>query len=339
MRVLHLSHHYGCLKDHQFVCDKLGIDLTSNFSIWNTILPKGVFKITREVANNIWNDNQNLFNSYDYITTSDTAPLSRIVLQNFDKFQGKLNIWVCNRYDYNMENDGEYNQLIREYSNHPRVNLIPYTEYERYYLDRRGITTQQPTIRPIGLSLQDPLIEGETHGIGFDGDYKFEETAGDVLISRYHNDNIFQNSKSLCESFGLVAQHARYRGPQELNKLVENYQCFLFFPEQYSKLTAFELMQLEMPVVLPSENLLLQLSRQPGYFFGSGISPETVKFCEWYNEHFEQFAVYFEYLAGIGDAVQMVKDNKEQIRGIMKTCARAHTEETLSKWSKIYGTV
>ena len=339
MKILHLSHHYGCLKDHQYVCNELGLELISNFSAWNTILPKGVFKITTEVANGIWEKNKDYFKTFDCIITSDTAPLSRIVLENIDDFDGVLNIWVCNRFDYNMETDSKYNDLIKKYSNHPKVNLIPYSEFERFWLFRKGIVTEKETIRPIGLALQDSLIEDEDYIIGFDGNYKFEETCGDVLVSRYHNDNIFQDSKAICESFGLTAQHAKYRGSQELNRLVQNYQCFMIFPDAYSKLTAFELMQLKMPVILPSEELLLKLSRQPNYFFSTGVVPETVKYCEWYNEYFEQFAVYFDDLDGIGAAVQMVKDNKEQIRDIMGTCSQHHKEVTLNQWSKIYETV
>ena len=206
-------------------------------------------------------------------------------------------------------------------------------------LNRKNITTKQETIRPIGLALQTPLIEDEDHIIGFDGDYKFEKTSGDVLVSRYHNDNIFQDSKKICESFGLTAQHARYRGAQELNSLVENYECFMIFPDAYSKLTAFEMMQLKMPVILPSEGLLLKMSMKPNYFFSTGVVAETVRYCEWYNEYFEQFAVYYEEMEGIGDAVQMVKDNKEQIRDIMDTCSKKHTEVTLNQWSKVYETV
>ena len=46
-KVLHLSHHYGCLKDHQYVCDKLGLDLTNKLSIWNDIIKRDVYRITK----------------------------------------------------------------------------------------------------------------------------------------------------------------------------------------------------------------------------------------------------------------------------------------------------
>ena len=117
-------------------------------------------------------------------------------------------------------------QTLLERFGSSEVNLIPYSEFEDSETNRKNITTKQETIRPIGLALQTPLIEDEDHIIGFDGGYKFEKTSGDVLVSRYHNDNIFQDSKKICESFGLTAQHARYRGAQELNSLVENYECY-----------------------------------------------------------------------------------------------------------------
>lgn len=336
-RVLHLSHHYGCLKDHQFICNSLKLELESCFSLWNTILPQGCFSMSESLANQIWNKHKEYFQKFDYIITSDTAPLSRIILQNIDQFSGQLNIWVCNRFDYNLENDSSYYDIIKFASTHRKVKIIPYTEFERVWMSRFGIETDQETIRPIGLNIDIPLSEIETDEIGYGDDKRINlDQSGDVLISRYHNDNHFQNSKQLCQSFGLTSHHAKYRGIKELKKLVNNYSCFLVFPDQYSKLTAFELMQLSMPVILPSEELLLTLSTKSNYFFGSGVNDQTVKYCEWYNEYYKQFAVYFEDIAGIGEAVQLVKDNKEKLCSIMKACSLSHTNKTINQWKKIY---
>lgn len=336
MKVLHLSHHYGCLKDHQYICDSLGIDLESKYSKWGQVIPKDTYVITKDVSQKLWAEHHDYFNTFDYIVTSDTAPLSRIFLENIDNLKAKIIIWVCNRFDYNMENDIQYRDLIRNYCNDDRVKIIPYTEFERFWMNRYNIQTQYETIRPIGLVTPNPISDTEEYNVGLDGDYKFDDSSGDVLVSRYHNDNIFQNSKQRCESFGLVARHAKYRGAVELETLVKNYECFLILPDAYSKFTAFELLQFKMPVILPSENLLLKLSRKSNYFFSTGVVPETVEYCEWYNEYFEQFAVYFEDLDGIGDAVQMVKDNKEEIKSLMLEASKQHTEKTLKQWSKVY---
>ena len=90
-------------------------------------------------------------------------------------------------------------------------------------------------------------------------------------------------------------------------------------------------MQLKMPVILPSEGLLLKMSMKPNYFFSTGVIAETVRYCEWYNEYFEQFAVYYEEMEGIGDAVQMVKDNKEQIRDCLLYTSPSPRDATLSR--------
>ena len=94
-KVLHLSHHYGCLKDHQYVCDQLGLELTNKLTIWNQILERDTYVITKEIADRVWQENKDYFNSFDYIITSDTAPLSRIFLENMDEFDAKLIVWVC----------------------------------------------------------------------------------------------------------------------------------------------------------------------------------------------------------------------------------------------------
>ena len=69
-KVLHLSHHYGCLKDHQYVCDKLGLDLTNKLSIWNDIIKRDVYCITREIANSTWKEHKDYFNSFDFIISA-----------------------------------------------------------------------------------------------------------------------------------------------------------------------------------------------------------------------------------------------------------------------------
>ena len=65
-KVLHLSHHYGCLKDHQYVCDQLGLELTNKLTIWNQILERDTYVITKEIADRVWQENKDYFDSFDY---------------------------------------------------------------------------------------------------------------------------------------------------------------------------------------------------------------------------------------------------------------------------------
>jgi hypothetical protein len=336
-KVLHLSHHYGCLKDHQYVCNELGLDLTNKLSIWNQIVERDHYVISKEYANSVWQKNKDYFNSFDFVITSDTAPLSRIFLENIQEFTGQLIIWICNRFNYDMTSDAEYHSLFDSATRMDNVRVIPYTEFERVWAKHFNIQIEEDVIRPIGYSIDTPLSNEECKElIGFGGDYGQELKGGDVLISRYHNDNLFQDSIKMFDSYGLVADVCKYQGYSGLIELSKKYSAYFILPEQYSKLAAFELMGIGLPVILPSEQFLFKLSRQPNYWFGSGLYQNTVQICEWYNEYFDKFAVYIDDFSEIPEAFRTVVSHREEICAIMLECSKTHKEKTLQQWRKIY---
>jgi len=335
--VLHLSHHYGCLKDHQYVCSELGLNLTSMFSVWDKVIPKNCYNVTKDIANKIWNDNKDYFNSYDYVIVSDTSPLSRIFLENISEFSGTLIVWVCNRFNYDMYGDNDYNQLFAKSIKYDNVIVIPYTEFERVWANHFGVEITEEVIRPIGLSIDSKLSDYDNQDIiGFDGNYEVKKSSGDVLVSRYHNDTLFQDSLKIFESYNLVSESCKYRGFAGLKELSKNYHCYFILPEQYSKLVAFELMNIQLPVILPSEDFLLHLAKMPNYWFGSGINKSTVHLCEWYNSYYDKFAIYIDDFSEIPSAFNTITEYKDQICGIMRECAETHKEKTLQQWRKIY---
>lgn len=336
MKILHISHHYGCLKDHQYICNKLGHNLENIFTHWmgNDNFPRGYFRTTKELANNIWDKNKDYFNSFDYIITSDTSPLSRIFLQNLNDFNGKLNIWVCNRFNYDVENDKEYHDLLREKSSEEKVKVIPYTEFERIWLNRYSIHTKFPTIKPIGLNIKKSLTENDKLEMGYGG--KPELNFGDILISKYHNDHNFQNSKLICETQGLISSKLEYRGPEHLSEIVNSFICYLGLPDAYSKLCIFEQMQLGLPSIVPTKQYLLKLKSMPGYHFSTGLWNETVSLCEWYNEYCSQYVRYIDDMSEIKSAFEDIKNNLDSIKTIMKQCGEEHKYKTLEQWKYIY---
>ena len=210
-KVLHLSHHYGCLKDHQYVCDQLGLDLTNKLSIWNDIIKRDVYRITKEIADSTWKEHKDYFNSFDFIITSDTAPLSRIFLENIDEFKGQLIVWVCNRFNYEMHDDDAYLTLMSESVGKDNVKIIPYTKFETMWAEAYKVKFTEEVIRPIGVSIDKPLSENEDLGlIGFGGDYGDELKGGDILVSRYHNDTLWQDSVKMMEHYNRTADPCKY---------------------------------------------------------------------------------------------------------------------------------
>jgi hypothetical protein len=135
---------------------------------------------------------------------------------------------------------------------------------------------------------------------------------------------------------GLKATVCKYKGRQGLENLSKIYNAFFILPEQYSKLVAFELMHLKMPVILPSDKLLLHLARIPNYWFGSGLYRQTVDICEWYNEYYDKFALYVDDFSEITEAYETILTHKKQICDIMGECSVIHKEKVLNQWRKIY---
>lgn len=133
MKVLHISYHVGCMRDHAYVYDRLGF----TYEFWK--FPKHVFTITKDIANVVWSMRKDYFNSFDVIVTSDTAPLSRIFMENVSELKPRVIVWICNRFDYSMESDPTFYELVRQMVVHPKFTFVASTDFEHIWCQYRGI--------------------------------------------------------------------------------------------------------------------------------------------------------------------------------------------------------
>ena len=148
MKILHISHHVGCMRDHAYVYDQFKFEYT----FWK--FPKHVFNISKELANEFWNKKKDYFNTFDYIVTSDTAPLSRIFMENINELKPVVVVWICNRFDYSMENDNSFYNIFKNISiNYKhKFKIIPYSDFESIWCNSKGIINLLHTITPIGIN-------------------------------------------------------------------------------------------------------------------------------------------------------------------------------------------
>ena len=93
------------------------------------------------------------YNTFDYILTTDTTPISRIFLQNLNALKGKLIIYVSNRFDVGMKGDTDWvNQFIYAIKRKDKVTIVPFCEFEKVYAAAKGVHLwEYPTIYPLGL--------------------------------------------------------------------------------------------------------------------------------------------------------------------------------------------
>ena len=82
LNVLHISFHKGCQNDIEYISEKLGFNLKFMKFTDGVTKNAALYSIGHERANLVWKTYKDYFNKFDAIITSDTAPISRVFLQN-----------------------------------------------------------------------------------------------------------------------------------------------------------------------------------------------------------------------------------------------------------------
>ena len=343
MKLLHISHHIGCMRDHAYIYHKLGFE----YEFWK--FHKGLYKITKDVADKTWNERKDYFNSFDYIVTSDTAPLSRIFMENITELKPKIVVWICNRFDYNMEFDESFYKIFNKISieNQDKFKLVPYSDFESIWCKLRRIPFVLQPITPIGKNIMeleykiDGVKELQTMYVE-DGNAKHKynditELENKMIIPIYGNENLFLNLKEIFESNGIECFNGGYKHSYDL----KNSKGLIVFPDQFSKLVTFETIQNEIIVFLPSEDFLIKLhparTKIPyGFNCPLGyLNKELVQLCEWYR--YKECRIYFDSLDDMIYKIQsltpdIINEKKEWCRKYGKQIE----EENLNKWKNVF---
>jgi len=315
MKLLHISYHKGCIEDFNYVAKKLNVEVDNFF-----VFKKFSYNIGEKRANDLYNQYKDYFDSFDVILTSDTAPLSRIFLQNNFK---KLIIWICNRFDYAemSTNDCEfpdikYYELFKNAITLPNVKIASYTEFEHIYANKKGIPLSDFTIKPIGNNLW--------------GDISISSGDDTFFIPDYHNDTIFMNLKQKCIDLGINVYQGRYNGPNDLKK----FKGIIHIPYAWSNLALFENLQNNLIYFIPSKCFLLELSKMSNFWWQNcNYLEKYIEYSEWYHKDYEECFVYFDSWE---DLVYKIKstnfDNKKQL---IKDRINWHTNYYMNRWKDI----
>jgi len=306
--ILHISHHIGCFRDQEYILNELGFEVT-NHKFYD-----GVFQITEEIANNFWNNHKDQLNDFDYILTSDTAPLSRIFLENQNEFTSKLVIWVCNRFDYRMESEKRFYELFSRAEQNPNIKIVPYSHFEKVWCTQKGTNLMNHQhIKPCGMYLktkEDNIPEAAY----FDDMYGKENELpdADVIVPIYHNDNRFFSMGEFLTKNNISVYNGGFRSIDQLKK----YKAFVTMPDAFSKFLCFELIHARIPVILPSKDFLYELSKQPNYFFniwGSGgadlLQKDWIDWCEWYDPELTGCRFYYDSFDEIPQIIKGIDRN------------------------------
>lgn len=329
LKVLHISFHKGCQNDIEYISKKLNFNL--EFIAYSDESVKGgdVYNITHERAKNNWNKYKDYYNSFDIIITSDTAPLSRIFLQN--NFEKKLIIWICNRFDYAHQPDAkkigfpdkEYYDLINDVKNRKNVSIIGYTPFENYYANNiRNLSIGNECIKPIGQI-------GEVYNNYISTEV--ENKKNTFIISPYHNENIYMNLENKIKSLNIKCYSNKYNGPKDLSE----FAGVIHLPYAWSNLAFFEALHLSIIYFIPSKDFFMKLynkKENDNYWFQDSYCIDKINLCEWYQPIHKDILIYFNSWDDLKNKIDNL-DFKKQ-KEIIKKFGIEHEKKTLEKWNK-----
>jgi len=330
VKVLHITFHEGCEKDFEEVARELDLDLTSWFV---QQLPQGfwegfhagneIYNVGPRRAQRVWDRHKDFFNQFDLIVTSDTAPLSRIFLQN--EWKKPLIIWVCNRFDYAHGRGGEdrfpdreYYNLIRQATQQKNVRIIAYTPFEHEYMRRKGIEMGTRTIKPLGR--KEEVIPD------FKSAVPAEVNAGESLFIFPRLDGGQINRvKRDCAAVGIQTWSGVYNGPEDLKQ----FKGVLFFPYAFSNLALFENFQRGVVHFVPTRRFLTQLGFIRGGMHGN------LQWSEWYFNEYANYLVFFDSWADLKHKMQSV--DYDAMKPKIRSFGQQHRSVMIEDWKKLFG--
>lgn len=335
-KILHITLHKGCKKELEGVAKTLGLNLETLFvhdmeplAFDGTSQGSALYNIGHDRAQRIWDLHKDYFSSFDVIITSDTAPLSRVFLQN--GWNKPLIIWICNRFDYcdigsldcNFP-DGEYYELLRSARKMGNVKFIAYTPFEHYYAKSKNINTGTLTITPCGF------VDDKLTGSSIPADVIKEQT---FFLPPYHNETVFMDLSSHLKKLGIPNFCGRYNGPADL----KDFKGIICLPYSWSNLALFENLQLGMVYFIPSKKFFKQLATSGNYFhpnLSSLLHEKVFYLSEWYYPDRKEIFVYFDSWKDLIEKVQST--DFPVMKKKVKAYAKKHKKTMLSRWKKVF---
>lgn len=335
LKILHLGFHKGLENELYSVASELNLDLI--YKRFEDSVSKGsaIYSVGHDKAKTAWRVYKDYYMKFDVIITSDTAPISRVFLQNgWPELPGKtLIIWVCNRFDYYdraskdcLFPDREYYDLIRKANNRKNVHIMGYTRFENHYGKfMKHVNFGNDVTKPIGI-LSKKVWKYESNPERMIDGRKIKDL---FFVPPYHNETKMIKLSEKLNGLKIPNYNGRYNGPLEL----KDFKAVIHIPYAWSNLALFEAFQLGIIYFIPSKKLMQELSRRGNFFWSPPFNRSLLHLSEWYSDEHKSLFVYFDTWEDLRKKVQTT--NYDQKRNQVLDFGKKHKTQTLNKWKKL----
>jgi hypothetical protein len=322
MKALHLTSHPGTIKniENVFYCLHKREKLVTEPSICPN------YYIDETKANQIWNTYSDKLNDYRVILFTDTSMVARPFLQNIDKHNCILIIYITNRFDWGMwsVNDPDFYNLYQKLSNHNRVIFCSDNKYDQYYATIYNIRFLYE--EPINLT---PTLSKEVIPYSlskffiYNRGTKIEDYKSFLKERNIHYDlfgegfSRYKDIQTICEYKGFI--HLPYQ--TNIQSLWENLGFFIIY-------------------FIPSKEFILKLITETSWYYweeryrDSELLQKSIELSQWY-QHPELFE-YFSSWDHLQEKIENITDEYiYRKKGTIKDFIERNNEININKWEKI----
>ena len=272
---LHISFHDRTIHSINNVYKNLGKKIYTEKST----LP---LYISKDDANRIWDYFSKYYKQFSTIIITDTVMLARPFLQNMDKHEINIIVYITNRFNWGIWGfeDNDYYQTYSTMSKNPRVKFIADNMYDQYFASLYEINFLFPIIRHQSVVIDSPNLSFDEKVFVYNRGTKVEK----------YIENVSYNYEIFGENY------QRYR---DINHILE-FKCFLHLPYQTNIMSLWENLGYGVVYFIPSQSLLEKwIYTEDWYYWEEQHKPEpiksnSIKLSEWYSDYTKDLFIYFD---------------------------------------------
>ncbi len=327
IKILHITNHIGTLMNLQNVCKHI-----DNCEISNRPWEYYCYIDSNE-ADIIFETHKNEISGYDYLLFTDTSVYARPFLQNIEKHNCKIIVYITNRYDWGVwsHNDIKYYDLYMNQSHNPRVFFCADNRYDQYYASTRGVKFFYDDI--IRLT---PVIENTITLPSIKKFFIYNKASHINNYSKFLDEN---NIK--YELFGEGFKS--YKDKYELCEYIGT----IHLPYQVNIQSFMENISYNIIYFVPSKKFFIELLQEPWYYWEEKcrsvpLEP-SIELAEWYQPENMPLVEYFDSWEDLGVKAASYLNNDGDInyekvlskKNIIKDYVNKNFEANIPKWKNI----
>ena len=265
----------------------------SEFQILFTIKCPLRLHIAPEYADILWTSYSEIAKDFDTVIITDTVMYARAFLQNMDKHNLNVVIYVTNRFDWGFFDTHEpdrpgYTKLLEDASRNPRVRFCADNRYDQYLCSLNNIQFYYGDIIRLTPRLREPVLQ-----FSVENSHKAFVYDRGTMLNWYIN--AMPDNKIAYDVFG-GSGHQRFRDMEHISE----YRCIFHLPYQTNIQALWENLGYCNIYLIPSKRFITKLiTTEHWYYWEEKINGEerllkSIELAEWYQPELADFFVYFD---------------------------------------------